>query len=104
MFGLSATAERMGDWHGYADAEELRMLHVIAGFATDEAIVHGAYGAAFRGFYVSAVREAMTYGLCVRLTVSGRQGVCAVDVPTRCAMIICTNELDEPRHAQLSSR
>jgi hypothetical protein len=94
----------MGDWHRYADAEELRMLHVIAGFAADEALVHGAYGAAFRGFYVRAVREVMAYGQCVKLTVSGRQGVYAVDISTCRATIICTNEFDELRHAQLSSR
>lgn len=80
------------------------MLHVIAGYAADEALVHGAYGAAFRGFYVRAVREVMTYGLNVRVTVSGRQGVCAADAATCCAMIFCTNEFDEPRHAQLSPR
>ncbi len=101
---LSATAERLGDWHGHADAEELRMLRVIAGFAADEAKIHGAYGAGFRGFYIRAVREVMSSGLCVRLSVSGRQGVFAVDVPTCRTAIFCTNEFDVRGHAQLSSR
>ena len=78
------------------------MLHVIAGFAADAALVHGAYGAAFRGFYVRAVREVMASGLCVKLTVTGRQGYRAADDLAYCAMMLNADEFDERWHAQFS--
>lgn len=71
------------------------MLHVIAGFAADEALVHGAYGAAFRGFHVRAVREVMTSGTCVKLTVTGRQGYRAAIDLAYCAVMLNADEFEE---------
>jgi hypothetical protein len=97
---LSPSARQACDWHGYGDAEELRMLAVIAQFAVDEALIHGAYGAAFRGFRIRAVREVTLRAICVKLIVTGRAGMCSVDAAPFCTMNPDGDDCHERKHVR----
>ena len=68
------------------------MLCAIARSAAEGALAHGTYDAAFRGFRVRAVRQALASGVCVKLMVTGRSAGCCESDAALCAMTLHPNE------------